>query len=159
MKLRTSELTRREFLEGIAQGGYLSLALILGYPVARLLSGSGGKEPKRVLLLNVSEPGPGEASMFRFGPSPAILLRTSDGELRALSAVCSHLGCTVRFDRELQRIWCACHKGVFDLTGKNVEGPPSKPLEMYDIQRYGPHLLVARRGLDAAPGDALHART
>ncbi len=31
-------------------------------------------------------------------------------------------------------IWCACHNGHYDLFGKNVAGPPPRPLEPYKVQ-------------------------
>jgi Rieske Fe-S protein len=50
-----------------------------------------------------------------------------EGEtILALSARCTHAGCTVRF-RE-GRFHCPCHAGVFSLTGQPLEGPPESPL-------------------------------
>ena len=73
----------------------------------------------------------------------ALLIRMDSGELRAFTAVCSHLNCTVQFDGANERIWCACHQGVFDLDGKNVSGPPPRPLTKYYVERKGRDLLVA----------------
>ncbi len=52
-----------------------------------------------------------------------------DGDnLFALSATCSHLGCNVKFDEQSGKFKCPCHTGVYDATGKNISGPPPKPL-------------------------------
>jgi cytochrome b6-f complex iron-sulfur subunit len=45
----------------------------------------------------------------------------------------------------MQRIWCACHNGVYDLSGKNVSGPPPRPLEAYDVHVRGDEIYVSRR--------------
>ena len=44
----------------------------------------------------------------------------------ALSARCTHAGCTVRFRDG--RFHCPCHAGVFALDGQPLEGPPEAPL-------------------------------
>lgn len=56
------------------------------------------------------------------------LVRTGETTVRALSSVCTHLGCRVRWhagDRELR---CPCHGGVFDAAGHVKAGPPPAPL-------------------------------
>ena len=72
----------------------------------------------------------GSALMFKFGSSPAMLIHGADDSWVAFSAVCTHLGCTVKFEPELNRIHCSCHGGTYDPhTGKNISGPPPKPLK------------------------------
>ena len=71
-------------------------------------------------------------------------MRTAAGELRAVSAVCTHLNCTVQYRADLAEIWCACHNGHFDLNGTNVAGPPPKPLERYDVKVRGDKIVVDR---------------
>ncbi len=45
----------------------------------------------------------------------------------ALSARCTHAGCTVRFRDG--RFHCPCHAGVFSLSGQPLQGPPEAPLQ------------------------------
>ena len=80
-----------------------------------------------------------------FGSRPAIVVRTSAGELRAFSASCTHLDCTVQYRPDLQRIWCACHNGQYDLNGRNVAGPPPRPLEAYDVNLKDDEIVITRR--------------
>lgn len=54
-------------------------------------------------------------------------------QFKALSAVCTLLGCTVQYRKDFQHIWCACHNGHFDLNGRNIAGPPPTPLEEYQV--------------------------
>ncbi len=82
--------------------------------------------------------------IFKFGSRPGILVRTSAGELRAFSAVCTHLNCTVQYRPDLSQIWCACHNGHYDLNGKNVAGPPPRPLEVFTVNARGNQIVVSK---------------
>jgi menaquinol-cytochrome c reductase iron-sulfur subunit len=56
------------------------------------------------------------------------LVKSESGELRALSSTCTHLGCRVSYDPQSKLIKCPCHGGVFTPDGRNVAGPPPRPL-------------------------------
>jgi len=84
--------------------------------------------------------------IFKFGSQPALLVRTADGEYRAFSAVCNHLSCTVQYRADLRQIWCACHNGLYDLAGRNVSGPPPRPLEKFAVNVQGEDVIVTRNG-------------
>ena len=71
--------------------------------------------------------------IIRFGSEPVIVIVVADNDVRAFSATCTHLACIVGYQREHARIWCNCHNGEYDLHGKNVGGPPPKPLEPYTV--------------------------
>ncbi len=79
-----------------------------------------------------------------FGNEPAIVIRLPNGDLRAFTAVCTHLSCTVQYRADLQQIWCACHNGHYDLTGRNVSGPPPRPLRAYDVNVKDDEIFVSR---------------
>lgn len=89
---------------------------------------------------------PNSGKIFRFGSKPGILLRTPSGELRAFTGICSHLNCTVQYRDDLQRIWCACHNGHYDLNGVNVAGPPPRPLERFRVDVKDGEIWVSREG-------------
>ncbi len=57
------------------------------------------------------------------------LVRESSGGLLCLSPVCSHLGCLVNWDWEKGEFRCPCHGGRYNMVGKNIGGPPPRPLE------------------------------
>jgi Rieske Fe-S protein len=84
------------------------------------------------------------AEIFRFGSRAGILIKTTAGEFRAFSAVCSHLGCIVQYRSDIGHIWCACHNGHFDLNGHVLEGPPPEPLEAYTVNVRGDQIVVSR---------------
>ena len=88
---------------------------------------------------------PNSARIVPFGSAPAIVVRTATGELRAFAATCTHLSCTVQYRGDLQHIWCACHNGHYDLAGRNISGPPPRPLEAYDVNVAGDEIVISRR--------------
>ncbi len=87
---------------------------------------------------------PNTGKIFKFGNKPGILLQTPAGEYRAFSAICTHLDCTVQYREEEKLIWCACHNGRYDLTGKNISGPPPRPLEEFKVNVRGDEIIVSR---------------
>jgi len=117
------------------------------YPVARYLVPPKLEESaaKTVTLpTKPQEVKPNSGQIFKFGSQPGILVRTQEGDLRAFSAICTHLACTVQYRSDLGHIWCACHNGHYDLNGKNIGGPPPRPLEQYDVKVRGEQVVVTR---------------
>ncbi len=117
-----------------------STVAVLLYPVVRFLwprrtTSSGALEvvaPYKVSDLKPDAEGHWPAP-FEFNGKPCLLVLTSDGEIRAFNAICTHVGCTVEFRRAEEDIFCNCHNGVYDLHGKNVSGPPPRPLQEYKV--------------------------
>ncbi len=96
-------------------------------------------------VCKLSELPKGTGRNFRFGSFPALVIHTDDGELHAFKAVCTHLGCTVQFRAEKQDIYCACHGGQYDAaTGKNIAGPPPKPLPALKAEVIDDKVIVSR---------------
>jgi len=130
--------TRRAFLAAAGAAG-VCYAAALGYPVYRYLASPSemalsASAVTEVTLKDAQKLPAGSALMFKFGPSPAMLIHHTDGRWIALSAVCSHLGCTVQYEPQMDRIHCACHGGVYNAyTGANVSGPPPKPLKQFKV--------------------------
>lgn len=68
-------------------------------------------------------------------PMGHVALVDADGELRAFSAVCTHLGCIVQWQpTEHHALFCACHGGMFNREGDVVGGPPPRPLPRYPVE-------------------------
>jgi Rieske Fe-S protein len=87
---------------------------------------------------------PNSGKIFKFGNKPALLVRTPTGEYKAFSAVCTHLDCIVQYRPDLRLIWCACHNGQYNLSGKNIAGPPPRPLEEYAVNIRGEEIVVSK---------------
>lgn len=68
---------------------------------------------------------------------------TDDGRnYIAISNICTHLGCRVRWIADQIYFFCPCHNGVFDKNGEVVSGPPPRPLEQYDVKIDGETLYI-----------------
>jgi len=128
---------RRRFLNwflGTSLGAVLTTAL---YPILRFMS------PPRIPEATTNQVEAGDTSdaqlmekgfkIIRFGAEPVILLMVAAGEFRAFSATCTHLDCIVGYQKEQGRIWCNCHGGAYDLNGRNVSGPPPRPLTAFKV--------------------------
>jgi cytochrome b6-f complex iron-sulfur subunit len=138
---------RRRFINwflGTTAGAFV---LSVFYPVSRYLVPPEVAESTAgsvTLAIKPDDVKSNSGQIFKFGNRPAILVRTPAGELRAFSAVCTHLNCTVQYRGDLSQIWCACHNGHFDLNGKNVEGPPPRPLDSFVVNARGNQIVVSR---------------
>jgi len=62
------------------------------------------------------------------------LVRLPEGGFLALSATCTHLGCTVPWDEASQRFACPCHASSFDLRGEVLSPPAPRPLDLYPVR-------------------------
>jgi cytochrome b6-f complex iron-sulfur subunit len=145
----TPDSGRRNFLNwflGTTAGAFLISVI---YPLSRYLIPPQGEESSAhtvTLSIKPQDVKANSGQIFRFGSQPALLINTPAGELKAFTATCTHLGCIVQYRPDLSQIWCACHNGHFDLNGKNVEGPPPKPLEEYALNVRGDQIIVSKKG-------------
>lgn len=130
------------FLGGSLIGSVLSFI----YPVMRFIIPP--KQAKTVVnkvqAAKVNELTPNSFKIFKFGNSPGILINTPSGELKAFTAVCTHLACTVRYDSDTQTIHCPCHNGRFNLAGKVLSGPPPTPLEEYGVKIFEDNIFISK---------------
>lgn len=88
---------------------------------------------------------PNSGRIVPFGLVPVIIVRAASGEYRAFAATCTHLACTVQYRADLEHIWCACHNGHYDRNGRNIAGPPPRPLEEYDVNIANDQIIVSKR--------------
>jgi Rieske Fe-S protein len=131
------------WLLGLWGGGVLGAVF---YPVVRYLTPPDIPEAAALSATagSARELLPNSGRVVPFGSRPVIVVRTPTGELRAFSATCTHLDCTVQYRSDLQRIWCACHNGQYDLNGRNVAGPPPRPLEAYAVNLKDDEIVITR---------------
>ncbi len=127
---------RRKFLNSLLAIGSFGTISAIVYPILAFLI------PPKIAEIKVTSLKVGPVSGFdnnsskivKFGRTPIILIRNIDGEFVALEATCTHLDCIVQFRDDTQEILCACHNGIYDLEGRNVSGPPPKPLKKYLVK-------------------------
>jgi cytochrome b6-f complex iron-sulfur subunit len=130
--------TRRAFLVAAGAAG-VAYTAALAYPIYRYLASPQEMAMEatainEVTLKDAQKLAPGSKLLFKFGSAPGLLIHHEDGRWIAMTAVCTHLGCTVDYEPQLDRIHCACHGGVYNAyTGANVSGPPPHPLKLFKV--------------------------
>ncbi len=73
----------------------------------------------------------------------SVYVLTNDGrEFIAMSNVCTHLGCRVRWIDEQENFICPCHNGFFDKQGNVIGGPPPRPLDRYQTKVENDQLFI-----------------
>jgi Rieske Fe-S protein len=143
------DTSRKRFigwLLGTSAGAFLAAVF---YPVVRYLIPPLAAESAAstvTLAIRPEDIAANTAEIFKFGSRAGILVRTPSGELRAFSAVCTHLSCIVQYRPDLGHIWCACHNGHFDLNGRNISGPPPAPLEAFAVNVREDQIVVSKGG-------------
>lgn len=121
--------SRRTFL-GVCIGGLGAVAAVAaGWPLFRYLAPSSGGGAAAQVVIPEAEVREGEARFFEFAGSSAVLIRKKGGDLAAFSAVCTHLGCIVQWEKDKQDFLCPCHAGHYSADGEVTAGPPPKPLK------------------------------
>ena len=117
------------------------------YPVLRYLVPPPASEPSGTefeLEVKASEVPSNSGRIVPLAGKPVLLFRGASGELKALTATCTHLDCTVQYRADRSDIWCACHDGVYGLDGKNVSGPPPRPLTALEVYVRGEKIILRR---------------
>jgi len=130
-------MERRGFLNSFLATSFGALAASVLYPIARFISPPNVPEASanQVEAGPVNDPELMERGfkILRFGAEPVILIRAAEGDYRAFTATCTHLDCIVEYRRQQGVIFCNCHSGTFDLTGRNISGPPPRPLTPFRV--------------------------
>ena len=139
-------MKRRGFLDLLIKFSGTALGAFVLYPVVRYLVPPKVPEAatRRVIAAKKDELKPGSYKTFPFGTEPGLLVRRRDGSYRAFSGVCTHLACTVQYKPEDGLIWCACHNGYYDIEGRNVSGPPPRPLDAYEVHVEGGDIVIEK---------------
>lgn len=133
---------RRTFLAIMLGAIGAVIAAAFSWPLFRYLSPidkGAANEQVRIARQKVQV---GGAHFFSFQGRPAVLLQPEAGNFVALSAVCTHLGCIVKWVDEKQEFLCPCHAGRFSTVGQVLGGPPPEPLETYSVVLDGDDILI-----------------
>jgi cytochrome b6-f complex iron-sulfur subunit len=138
------EVTRRSVLDLALKAGLAACAGGMAVPAALYLLPAGSRGPREALVsagpADTFEPG--TARVIQSDGRPILVLAVERDRFRAFSAICTHLGCVVKWDPATRRILCPCHAGVFGADGSVVSGPPPRPLPEYEVLRVGDEVKV-----------------
>jgi len=142
--MQSEAVPRRRFINWFLGTSVGAVVAAVVYPIARYVSPPRIPEPSTAQIEagDTSDPAFNEKGfkIVRFGADPVIVVKAAENDFRAMSATCTHLDCIVGYQKDKSRIWCNCHGGAYDLTGRNVGGPPPRPLTPFKVD------LVAKNG-------------
>jgi len=132
---RDHYVTRREMAKFLTLGSALLAVASAAIALVGKLRRPAPAPPRRIATN--AEVAAGGSVLFRFPTEedPCILVRTSDGELRAFSQICTHLSCAVVHRPESDDLFCPCHHGHFSARdGLPTGGPPVRRLPLIRLE-------------------------
>jgi len=137
-------INRKKFLNILLGIGSLGGLTAIVFPALSFLKPPESAEPKvSFLKVGAASQFPSNSSkIVKFGRKPLILIKNVENEFSAFSATCTHLDCIVQYRVDTKQIWCACHNGVYDMKGRNVSGPPPKPLDEYNVNVVNDEIII-----------------
>lgn len=147
MPAESGRSTRRRFLaRALGAWGIVTAAPILGmileYITPRKLAVA---ERQSLTIDSVRDIVAKGSEVLRFGSEPVIVIHTREGQFKAFSARCTHLGCIVHFQSQgWQHFYCNCHGSEYDVNGVNIAGPAPKPLPPYRVQLQDTSLVISK---------------
>lgn len=142
-------ISRRDFMAvgTVAIGGLISLGMAIpavAYIIGPALQRRG--EQDWILLGSASKVEIGTPTLFKVTVERqtgwildqqelSVYVLTDNGrEYIAMSNICTHLGCRVRWISEQDQFFCPCHNAAFDKDGEVLNGPPPRPLDRYEVK-------------------------
>ena len=139
------ELSRRDFLANTAMtlGLVASLGTGAYYGIRTLVPPVKKVKFTDVLVGNITELPANSSKEFIDNQGKKAILVNNGKEIKAFSKICTHLGCEVEWQGEKKQFFCPCHKGFFDANGKNIAGPPPRPLDEYKVAIKDDNIFVA----------------
>lgn len=130
-------VTRRRLIDVLLGSSLVATMAAVVYPVLKYLTppkDAGGANRITLTDAQKQEIANMGSLIIRVGSDRVIVIRRKDEKLAALSAKCTHEGCTVQFVPADALIWCACHNGKFSLDGRVLSGPPPRPLAAFTVE-------------------------
>lgn len=73
----------------------------------------------------------------------SVYVLTDNGrDFIAMSSICTHLGCRVRWITDQDQFFCPCHNATFDKSGQVLSGPPPRPLDRFEVKVEDDQLFI-----------------
>lgn len=131
-EVSTAEGTsRRRFLEWLGKFSFMAGFAGIFASTMRFMLPNVLYEPPTTFLVGKTKDFPPDSVTF-LENNRLFIFRRPEG-MFAISSVCSHLGCNVRWESEGGGFDCPCHGSRFDTDGRNIEGPAPRPLKWYEL--------------------------
>ncbi len=151
------KMNRRDFFKTIIAAGSALIGSALGIPAIAYIVGPAlqtGKSKDWLHLGSISKIELGVPTLFKTKLQKQTGWITDEEEITvyaltengrdfiAMSNICTHLGCRVRWINERNQFFCPCHNGVYNKQGEVVSGPPPRPLDRYPVKVENDHLFI-----------------
>jgi Rieske Fe-S protein len=145
MEEKNPNLKRRSILTGLVAGAAAIVTAPIIYVGARFFGyvtkGGTGQTSATVAFSDLTPDKP--FKLIEINDDPIIVVREKDDQIRAFTATCTHLGCTVTYRPQVPDFYCKCHQGRYDVNGVNVPGTrPKAPLTELTINDKGTELEI-----------------
>ncbi|MGD8760076.1 MAG: ubiquinol-cytochrome c reductase iron-sulfur subunit [Anaerolineales bacterium] len=151
------EVSRRQFMSAVTWAIGALIGVGLGIPAIAYLIGPALRRSEEQIWIRL-----GSASKVELGiptlfkarierktgwivteQELSVYVRTDNGrDFVAMSSICTHLGCRVRWISDQEQFFCPCHTAAFDQEGNVVTGPPPRPLDRYEVKEEDGQLYV-----------------
>lgn len=123
----------------VGLGGVIRTILLFLWPSKEIIGGGAAGGATSIPLKEVPV---GGAKTIRYQGKPFIIVRSAAG-IYAVSAVCTHLGCIVYWDKDKKVLACPCHTAFFSLNGSVISGPPPSPLPVAQVKIIGEQIILS----------------
>jgi cytochrome b6-f complex iron-sulfur subunit len=151
------KVDRRKFLENslgvltgvvalMTLGGIVSVFGSVVYPPKRNIEGKiklGWLKVGNLKELQEEIP-----KLVEYGEDKVFLVKIKNGEVLALNAACTHLGCLLVWNEKEKKYKCPCHAGAFAVDGKRLYGPPPRDMDKFNVKLVGGSILI--KGAESA---------
>ena len=128
--------SRRNFLTSVLIGWSAMIILPVVYAIYKYVVPPKIKEQflETLMVGRITDIPINSARIVKFNKTPIVIVHTAEDQIKAYSAICTHLGCVVQYNNEERNFHCNCHGSIFDLNGKNISGPAPKPLIPFKVE-------------------------
>ena len=133
---------RRRFLGAVLGGWMVSAISAVIYPVLQYLEAPPMGEREKEVTLTTDDLRVGEAVHILRRGAPVIVIRESETNFLTVSAICTHLGCIVKWDDATQTLECPCHAARFGKDGAVLAGPPQSGLPVFATRVEDGEILI-----------------
>ncbi len=121
---------RRGFLRLLGKGSVALAFVVQAVAAARAFVPNVLYEPlRRFKLRKPADYPPG----VTFDADRRLFVVRDDDSFHVISAICTHLGCTVQWKPDQKRFDCPCHGSRFEPDGTVIGGPAPRPLACYAL--------------------------
>jgi len=135
-------MERRSFLKKLSTILGAATTFVFAVPVFKFLAPQRLQGQAEKIIIKKSEIPYGTAKEVSFGVTPLVVINRRGKGYIALTRVCTHLGCLVRYDRKDEKLVCPCHAAVYSLEGNVISGPAPTALKSFPLKVEADEIIV-----------------